>query len=394
MSPSGPRPRTTGLPPAEYDTVDFEARLASFDDEEEDGTPSKRSRRQSKDDAWVDILVASSSRRMPGQDADLRSGQRLQAGRSDPELASQEVSEVLASVHHVQSEDEDDDMEPVHRLDAEILRRDDSTVGLSEIGQESVEVTPAPSIQVVGDEEEEPIVATPPKKRLGYFDLHPERRTPKLGVHEEARLEIYEPGPAPQPTFDTTPNQSERNSMYDDPRSLFERPSSDSQRSAGDSSYEGIIDLDAQPPVPLKDTVVPDRPENRHLDAMPQGRNTPSPTIPVADITESRRTPEPPTNKPTQSKTASLIEMYREREKTSSGSVPFPPSRLPVRTGASLSPPPQVVERPVSPAPIPTPEPSPPPSNASLPQAALPIPQPYVHGAPLHNVLEEEEEED
>lgn len=411
VSPSGPRPRTTGLPPAEYDTVDFEARLAtSFDEDDfDDATPSKHSRRESMDDAWVDILVASSSRRMTGQDADPKNGQGLKGGRSDPELASQEVSQVLASVTHVQSEDEDDDMEPVNRLDAEVLHRDDSTAGYSMIGLESIESTPAPSIQVEG-EDEEPIVATPPSKRLGYFDLHPERRTPKLGVEEQVHLEIPAPSPATQSAFDDSRSQSERNSLSDDPRSVFERPSLDSQASQGDSSYEGTYDISPSPPLPPKDISVSSHQQDTsvaHNQSSPYlnehrnkaARNTPSPPIPAVDVPQGKdldQSPEPPSAKPIQSKTASLIEMYREREK-GTNAVPFPPSRLPVRTGASLTPPAQV-ERPVSPVPSVSPAPSSPASNADLPLSVsaqgVAILQPYVHGAPLHNVLEEEEEEE
>ena len=88
--------RRSGLPPAEYDTIDFETRLASYSDDELNnglGRPmTKQEKRQSKDDAWVDILVSGNSRRLGGQDAVLR------AGRSDPDLAEQEVAQVLAAV--------------------------------------------------------------------------------------------------------------------------------------------------------------------------------------------------------------------------------------------------------------------------------------------------------
>ena len=83
--------------------MDFDTRLASFDDEL---PTNKHQRRKSKDDAWVDILVATNSRRLAGQDAEMRTG--LRGGRSDPELASQEVSEVLAAVRGHFSDDDDD----------------------------------------------------------------------------------------------------------------------------------------------------------------------------------------------------------------------------------------------------------------------------------------------
>ena len=57
--------------------------------------------RRSKDDAWVDILVASHSRRAGNQDAEHRrpGGPRPRnASRQDPEVASQEVAQVLAGI--------------------------------------------------------------------------------------------------------------------------------------------------------------------------------------------------------------------------------------------------------------------------------------------------------
>ena len=73
--------------------MDFDTRLVSFDDEL---PTNKHQRLKSKDDVWVDILVAMNSRRLAGQDAEMRTG--LRGGRSDPKLASQEVSGVLATV--------------------------------------------------------------------------------------------------------------------------------------------------------------------------------------------------------------------------------------------------------------------------------------------------------
>ena len=65
----------------------------------------------------MDILVSGHGRRLAGQDAELRPPVGpLKSGRSDPELASQEVSEVLAAVRGQLPLDDDDDegrMEPV-----------------------------------------------------------------------------------------------------------------------------------------------------------------------------------------------------------------------------------------------------------------------------------------
>ena len=125
----------------------------------------------------------------------------------------------------------------------------------------------------------------------------------------------------------------------------------------------------------------------------------------------------------TQSKTASLIEMYRERERQSSApTIPATaplqiqkPSRLPVRS--SSLPQEEATSKP-APASSPSAKPSVTPARTVSPdhvdddddeddeiagiEPAQPYvlgelgrssPMRYVHGAPLHNVLEEEEEE-
>jgi len=54
-----------------------------------------------KDDAWVDVLVASHSRRAGNQDAEVRcpGGPRPRnASRQDQEVVSQEVAQVLAGI--------------------------------------------------------------------------------------------------------------------------------------------------------------------------------------------------------------------------------------------------------------------------------------------------------
>ena len=94
------RPRTSGLTPLQAEDVEFETRLASYSDDElssintKSRKMSKKERRWSKDDARVDILVASHSHRAGNQDAVLRrpGGPRARnASRQDTEVASQEV---------------------------------------------------------------------------------------------------------------------------------------------------------------------------------------------------------------------------------------------------------------------------------------------------------------
>jgi hypothetical protein len=79
---------------------------------------TKEERRRSKDDAWVDILVASHSRHPGNQDAELRrpGGPRPRnASRPDPEAASAEVAQVLAAICAPSSQFEDSvDIEPMN----------------------------------------------------------------------------------------------------------------------------------------------------------------------------------------------------------------------------------------------------------------------------------------
>ncbi|KZW03173.1 hypothetical protein EXIGLDRAFT_759057 [Exidia glandulosa HHB12029] len=111
----GKRREGIALIPSQYDTIEFDTRETD-DLTDDDVTPAnKHERRKSRDDAWVDILVASGSRRMPGQDAELpgTAGRRrglirgTTGNRSDPELAREEVERVLAAAGRRPSEDDD-----------------------------------------------------------------------------------------------------------------------------------------------------------------------------------------------------------------------------------------------------------------------------------------------
>ncbi|KAL1942286.1 hypothetical protein VTO73DRAFT_6350 [Trametes versicolor] len=370
--PSSPAaPRRAGLLPTEYDPVEFDTRLASFDDEELG--KKKHNRRRSKDDAWVDILVANSSRRMASQDAEMRNA--LKGGRSDPELASQEVSEVLAAVRGHFSDDEDDGMEPVAGPSGE---GDTSTL------QDSVlEHTPA-SADHHGDDESDSQTQTTPRRRVGYFDLHPDRRPPTVA---------------------------------DDPRDRFERPSYES-----DTSTENPYTASAVKKSPRANLTPMDNPDLNRLSTASEYESDPEPVhigsqsiprdvskstggkpLPAISPAKDEDTPSPPA-KSSASKTASLIEMYRERERNASSASPIPSSRLPVRQASLQTARLNGKERSTSPLPAtptpPTPadlpeivEPEPADDKVSEEDVVIEIPTTYVHGAPLYNVLEEEEEE-
>ncbi|CAL1701755.1 unnamed protein product [Somion occarium] len=375
VSPGG---RTAGLPPSEYENVDFEARLASFsDDDLPHGGPTKHARGESRDDAW---------------DAEVRNG--LKGGRSDPELASQEVSEVLASLSQVQSDD-DDDMEPVHRDGDDEDDEDDVHPRDSVVDDDTDRDTiPGPRVEIEEEDEEDEPPRPLMKKRMGYFDLHPERKNASLHSRSQSPLRQLE-----QPSYDDAHDHFEQQSVLEDPREAFKRHSLDSQ---SDSGHGEVHDLDkdrSSPPVPPKDLDVVSA-SKRDLPVIPPILDQVRAASPLATPPKVVSKPaDPLVSKTMPSKTASLIELYRERERgTTSSPTSIPPSRLPVRTGASLQPPAEPVGRT-------SPSPSPPGIHeeleAILPQPVRPAtnsgiitPPRYVHGAPLHNVLEEEEEEE
>ncbi|OBZ73367.1 hypothetical protein A0H81_07158 [Grifola frondosa] len=391
VSPSG---RKVGLPPTEYDPVDFDTRLASFDDDDllrsSNSILSKHARRRSKDDAWVDILVANNSRRIGGQDAELRNG--LKGGRSDPELASQEVSEVLAAVREHFSPD-DDDIEPVH-----ISGRHSTDTHGSTLEDSVLEHEPQRDSALHGDDEDEEDDPRPVRsKRLGYFDIHPERRPPTL---------------------------------VEDPRARFERPSVDSQLDPDVDPNANLVATGSRPVLPSKEDHQPygssvAEKEAKHApnssfvhsddSSVPSGNGKasihegkPLPRVVVSPSPEPRAQDTLLAPAKSQTRTASLIEMYRERERSSPtpSAAPVPLSRLPVRTAASLHSPgvdklrstsPQLVPRtpsPVSASNLPEiDEPSAEP-KVSIEDLEIDLPTHYIHGAPLHNVMEEEEEEE
>ncbi|OCH84945.1 hypothetical protein OBBRIDRAFT_891493 [Obba rivulosa] len=357
MSPTSGK--KVNLPPAEYDSIDFHTRLASFDDEDQErGGNSKHSRRRSRDEAWVDILVASNGRRIAGQDAELRIP--VQGGRSDPDLASQEISEVLAAVH-AHPDTDDEDIQPIDGPEIMETPATASSVVFEELERDSI---------LHEDVQEEENIPHRPvvQKRLGYFDLHPERRLTH-GIDGE-------PLQSEPPSTDSGTDAGLHQNVNDG-------ASSRQSYSSYTTTEESGEDLE-QTPNP-----------SFYQPAFAQGASTPPRRdIPVVSVSPPPATPPqnaPPASAPAgPSKTASLIQMYREKERTTT--TPVPASRLPVRSGSLPAPasalgttspaPPEIQEVPVSDTESVLEE---------VPEPDLPIR--YVHGAPLHNVLEEEEED-
>jgi hypothetical protein len=233
------------------------------------------------------------------------------------------------------------------------------------------------------------------QRRLGYFDLHPERRPISLKPEDD-----------------------------EDPRSRLTNADSDDDEDDEDI-YGPMDDSNITPsapakspnyaskdPEPFSPTDIPqfDVHETDWEDGQLKTESMVLPGTPTESAQDDGNEGNAPTSKPhTQSKTAALIELYRERERALPAmpaatpaaaitAVYIPPavqpSRLPVR---ALPPPPTETTRPAVPTPptstTPPPEVGPlDPPRVVLEESGRSSPMRYVHGAPLHNVLEEEEE--
>ena len=406
--------RKSVMIPAEYSTVEFETRMASYSDDEHNGhlhetEAVKQKRRESRDDAWVDILIGSQSRRRSEQDAELVDRKRGHHSKhSDPDFASLEVAQVLANVvhnrtptppsvldrvdrdygmdHHVRDLDVDE-VETIPRMSSV-----DPSTGSDESGAILAYNEPDESVDVESLEPppDEPILSSRHlakyQRRIGYFDLHPDRRQALA-----------------------------QSSLHDDDDDLRAKLAEDSDDDIDDDRVYGPPEGIRPLPVPPGQQV---QPRILEPSSIINSNSTPNPPSEVKEKLPFT----PPDNHnddnssiapSTPSKTATLIEMYRERERGSplnpAPSTPAPiviaplvPSRLPVRTtslpkeGAPL-PQPSLLSI-SSPKVSSPPKPSSPESTRNdLPRIQLEetgrnSPARYVHGAPLHNVLEEEEE--
>jgi hypothetical protein len=397
--------------PSEYSTVDFKTRLASYSDDESNSVTEseavKQKRRQSKDDAWVDILVGTQARRMSEEDAKPKEGEArrrvLSSRRSDPDMASLEVAQVLAAVRdnrplsvvnlndrvdrdygvdnlHDHLNDQDvDEIETVPRTsDVRAEADDDDEEEEQEEQEEQEEEThfaAEPRLSHDHEDADDELDMPAPsqritlkqQRRLGYFDLHPERRRATTGDPLDMDAD-----PRDRLAYDDSDDEADDEDPYGPP----------------------------QPPAPTirKLPVPPEAPRALPVTPAPEPKHQAEPTVAPKDS-------EP---KPTAtSKTAALIELYREKERSTppkpagpvplSPIAPLTPSRLPVRTlqkeGGSL---PAPQEQAIATLPIP----SPPkettvtePPRIVLEESGRASPARYVHGAPLHNVVEEEEEE-
>ncbi|KAG9312758.1 hypothetical protein JVU11DRAFT_7192 [Chiua virens] len=234
----------------------------------------------------------------------------------------------------------------------------------------------------------------PKTKRVGYFDLHPERR-PGVENHQSVRPPVH----ANDSDGDDVPDElvygTLENAVLSSPDPM--RPSFETEGSEYGPSAT------SSPPRSIDVPEFVDYERGREQKETSHSRAE-STTLPQA----IQSTNDIPPKSTSQSKTASLIEMYRERERQSLASTP--PSKLPVR---SSSPPAKEAElpptppHPRTPSPVTIPESDPPeigdepeseveylsPPDLLFTDSGRNSPGRYIHGAPLHNVMEEEEEE-
>ena len=339
VKPSRPKFRLTTskrarTQPAEYDDVDFEMRETSDSEMSgastpRNGTPNgngqlKSERRQSKDDAWIDILVGDSAkRRLGGQDAEMkpRSG-KLRNNRSDPELAQKEIEEALSRAG---APPPDDDF---FHQQSQVLHRYADGAGEVRVSEE---VVPEPY----------------------PYSLHPLGR-PDVDGSEGGYTSGGE-GPmirVQSPTIASSVASAPYTSQY--------VPHEDN-----------VSEFEAINVIPGQDMVIPDAdldegsawPQSATLPASP-GLIRPLPTTPTE-------------TKGSKGKVGSLVEMYQQKVGNEGERVPPP-------RGASLNgPTTKTIPPPLEPI-----SGSPP----SEPAPGRVSPGRYIHGAPLHNVLEEEEE--
>ncbi|KAJ7430346.1 hypothetical protein B0H11DRAFT_1764435, partial [Mycena galericulata] len=413
---SGGRVRA-GMAPAEASALEFETRLAGESDDEAGGEEeaARQRRRESASDAWVDILVGSvQARRMGGQDAEMGRGSGRRRGgfvnAPDPDLASMELAKALAAetMGREMSPDSDeiDRRREQRALERERERLRDSDVSeiervprASEQSERSAEEEEYPASDGYGpptdgeDDDITPSTATHPvlserqearqQRRLGYFDLHPERRPPSISTND------------------------------DDPRSLLSGTDSDDEHEV---AVPIPRNLDTIRPLPTPTGPPQCLPQNKRRADRETARSKAdsvilSPATPTAPNGNGSAHSDIASPKPAvPSKTSALIDMFREREQRTgspakpAAAAPAPapaPSRLPVRA-VPREPAPAVPSPTTAPPPAPVPAPtksSPPLLDPILIEPPRPLvdtgrasPARYVHGAPLHNVLEEEEE--
>jgi hypothetical protein len=376
------RKRSGGMQPAEYDEMDFETREASDSDSLGDSPLTKsnggagQNKRLSKDDAWIDIVVADTGRRrLPGQDVEAgtvpnakhnrRRG--ISNNRSDPELAREEIGKVLAGV----PPPENDEGFPFHSHNQTNNHHHPVTTTGNRIHAEEALADPEP-----------------------YPYANPLQGRPSLESDEYTQAD----GPAIRVQSPST-IASRHEQRW---------PASHGHRESMDSTDFEPIPQTLSQEVEIPSFIDNERDYNNHDELIPPKPTSatlpPSPSaLQIRPLSEQSTSSDIGNVSPGGSKkpnVSTLIDMFQQKAVTPAA------SKLPVRT-ASLDNPKVVAS--VSPPLVPTPaipaSSSPKPSGSPVieaeplaataldPPVAKGSPSRYVHGAPLHNVMEEEEED-
>ena len=334
---------------SEYDPdLDFETKTAS--DSSGGDTPTrgrKHGRRESKDDAWVDILVGD-RRRMEGQEAVMGRAPVMhhENGNGNGNVYDAELGSMLPPSEML-------------RTPRESLTRSHSDPDIGHAAKA--------------------IIASRPTH--GYFDKYGAGRAKAYTEDDEDEEEVME---VPRASY----IEATRPEIRVDPAAEFgyhNRHESGSSYRATGSDFEPAL-------TPTRyhqdETEIDSRPVSGiSYVARTESDLTASPISGHDDLP-----PSPRVRKPTGSGVGSLVEMYAKKDEEASKSAYEPKaSKLPVRSGSgggSTSPQPPTISQPQASV-------LPPPPSIEDPVNRMLNPSPgrYVHGAPLHNVLEEGSEE-
>lgn len=370
------RPGKPRQPPAEWDaSIEFETRTesdTSGDDGQSPSGPSKRghARRLSKQDAWVDIVVMNPDEQ-PGED-----GLRLTASRdADPLLAQAEIDRVVENMRRAPQEafnprrsvvDDDEVLRPRGR---HVSRADSDEVGIQAgtINGRRPTIATKPHEDLQIPPVAEPAVQETPARRLPLpASPYPPGRTPSpSGVRQLPPVSSPpEPAPAPNPV----PSPAGRGSgvsslveMYHNkeaaalatiPPALLPKsqqaPLNTPSRlpvSVSPPVNSGSVPRSNSAPVPMPSPVGPTAATEEAYPAAPVQRPS---GIPIS-VQPQHHTPSPPRN--------ATDDMSSITEASEDSMEPLEP------------PPPLDPQR-------------------------VPSPGRYVHGAPLTNVMEADEEEE
>ncbi|KAJ3775860.1 hypothetical protein FB446DRAFT_365520 [Lentinula raphanica] len=361
------------------------------------------------DEAWVDIVV-------PGYGAHRGPGGEADSSRGDPEEASQEVARVLSAVRggqpypgmddesllegqtdgagKIHSDSDDIEVQTVPRFGK---GKEDGNGYHETLSYTSGDLDTSYTSGDYPDGEDADLAPSVPRRRLGYFDLHPERRRASQELLKQAAdaqdelLDVHQPEAMSSLEADmfasgghnhfdediehvdldrSDESGDEEHSDEDDPRARYAHGSDDEHDGAPkdlDKIYAARTDVARPlPTLPPRNGSIPPQSGPSSTSPPPRSSSLPlsssPPVLPpkATVVPPSSTTPTKPSSLPTPTKssvltstlgstsgtpgkTAALIEMYREKEKKSLPSSPASPpggvthSKIPVSSATASS---------------------------------------------------------